>query len=149
MKNIYRYKKIIIATSMLLIIFLTLIEFIKYFSVESNLFGLNYMIINFIIIFLIVPVVYNYNRYYSPQRISKLIIIIVLGLFNSYILQLIVLNTMTYTDYSQEYINSIFWTKNVLKGIIYFVLIAFTIFEFKLEEMLIKSKKISKKKRKK
>lgn len=99
------------------------------------------MIINFIIIFLIVPVAYNYNRYYSVQRISKLIIIIILGLFNSYILQLIVLNTMSYTDYSLEYINSIFWIKNVLKGIIYFILIAFTAFEFKLEEILIKSKK--------
>ena len=78
MKNIYKIKKTTITIITLIFILLTIIEFVKYFCIDSNLFGLNYMIINFIIIFLMVPVAINYKKYYSPQRISKLIIILVL-----------------------------------------------------------------------
>lgn len=94
------------------------------------------MIINFIIIFLMVPVAINYKKYYSPQRISKLIIILILMLINSYILGPIVLNSMSYTDSSSEYINSVFVIKNILKGIIFGLLLVFTTFEFKLQKLI-------------
>ena len=94
------------------------------------------MIINFIIIFLMVPVAINYKKYYSPQRISKLIIILILMLINSYILGPIVLNSMSYIDSSSEYINSVFVIKNILKGIIFGLLLVFTTFEFKLQKLI-------------
>lgn len=136
MKNIYKIKKTTITLLTLSFIILTIIEFVKYFCIDSNLFGLNYMIINFIIIFLMVPVAINYKKYYSPQRISKLIIILILMLINSYILGPIVLNSMSYTDSSSEYINSVFVIKNILKGIIFGLLLVFTTFEFKLQKLI-------------
>lgn len=136
MKNIYKIKKTTITLLTLSFIILTIIEFVKYFCIDSNLFGLNYMIINFIIIFLMVPVAINYKKYYSPQRISKLIIILILMLINSYILGPIVLNSMSYIDSSSEYIKSIFVIKNILKGIIFGLLLVFTTFEFKLQKLI-------------
>ena len=44
----YKYKKNTMATIMLAFPILTLIELIKYFLADSNIFGLNYLIINFI-----------------------------------------------------------------------------------------------------
>ena len=136
MKNIYKIKKTTITLLTISFIILTIIEFVKYFCIDSNLFGLNYMIINFIIIFLMVPVAINYKKYYSPQRISKLIIILVLMLINSYILGPIIINSMSYIDSSSEYINSVFVIKNILKGIIFGLLLVFTTFEFKLQKLI-------------
>ena len=72
MKKVFKYKKMTISLITLTYIILTIIEFVKYFLVDSNLFGMLYMLINAGMIFLIIPVMYNYNKYYSPQRISKL-----------------------------------------------------------------------------
>ena len=136
MKNIFKIKKTTITILTLIFILLTIIEFVKYFCIDSNLFGLNYMIINNIIKFLMVPVAINYKKYYSPQRISKLIIILVLMIINSYILGPIILNSMSYVDSSKEYIKSIFVIKNILKGIIFGLLLVFTTFEFKLQKLI-------------
>ena len=146
MKNIYKIKKSTITILTVSYIILTIIEFIKYFCIESNLFGLNYMIINLIIIFLLVPVCINYTKYYSPQRISKLIIVIILMLINCFILSHIVLNTMSYVDSSEQFIKSIFVTKNVFKGIIFGLLTVFTFFEFKLQKLIQNSKQKREKK---
>ena len=63
MKNIYKIKKTTITLLTLSFIILTIIEFVKYFCIDSNLFGLNYMIINFIIIFLItnIDLIYSFE----------------------------------------------------------------------------------------
>lgn len=135
MKNIYKTKKNILILITIIFTILTIIELIKYLLIDSNFFGLVYMIINIMIIFLLVPTVYNYNKYYSPQRISKLIIIIVLGLFNSTLLGIILINTMDYIDHSQEYIKSIFVIKNVLKVIIYLLLGGITFLEFNTQKL--------------
>lgn len=132
----YKYKKNIIRILTCIYVILSIIEFIKYFFVNSNLFGLIYLIINIFIIFLLVTVAYNYNRYYSIPRISKLIMAIVLGIFSSYILKDITINNMNYTDASIIYNNKIFITKNILKVIVYFLLTIFTIFEFKLDKLI-------------
>ena len=136
MKNIYKIKKSTLTLLTVSYIILTLIEFVKYFCVDSNLFGLNYMIINLAIIFLLVPICINYKKYYSPQRISKLIIIIILMLINCYILGPIIVNYMSYIDNSKEFMKSIFVIKNILKGIIFVLLTIFTVFEFKLEKLI-------------
>ena len=84
-----------------------------------------------------VPTSHNYNRYYSSARISKLIIIFILGIFSSYFLNKIV----SYVDSSNVYIDSVFVYKNILKGIIYFFIFVFTLFEFKLDKLLLNNSK--------
>ena len=140
----FKIKKIIISICSFLFIIFSFIELIKYLKIDNTLYGVYYLIINLIIIFLLIPCAYNYKRYFSKARISKLIIIIVLGIFNSFLLEKIVLNSMNYIDDSNKYIKSIFIYKDILKAILYFILIVFTVFEFKVERLF--SKNISKKK---
>jgi len=144
----YKYKKLSINILTAIYIILFIVELIKYFMTDSNLYGVFYLLINLFIIFLLVPVVYNYKKYYSSARISKLIIILILGIFSNYILKYVVLNTMNYVDASNEYIASIKIIKNVLKSIIYGLLLIFTLLEFKLDKVLLTYKSSSKKKKK-
>ncbi len=134
----FKYKKIVLYFSTLLFMILSLIELIMYFKVDNTLFGMIYLLINLLIIFLLVPTTYNYKKYFSAARISKLIMIIIFGIFNSYILNIVVLKNISYVDDSTKFINSIFVIKNVLKGIIYFVLMIITVFEFNIQKVIVK-----------
>lgn len=136
MKKLYILKKKFLIITTLSFILLTLIEYIKYFFSENNIFGLIYLVLNLFIIFLIIPITKNYNKYYSGQRISKLIMIIIIGLFSSFILNKMVFNMLSYKDASQEYIKSIFIIKNILKTIIYILLSIFTYHEFTLQQLI-------------
>ena len=136
----YKYKKMTIKLIALLYIVITIIETVKYLFSDSNIFGLIYLLISSFIIFLLVHTSHNYNRYYSSARISKLIIIFILGIFSSYFLNKIVLN-VSYVDSSNVYIDSVFVYKNILKGIIYFFIFAFTLLEFKLDKLLLNNSK--------
>lgn len=140
----YKYKKLAIRFITLLFIIFSLIELIYYLFTSFNTFGLIYIISSLLIIFLLVPLMYNYNKYYSVPRISKLIIVIILGIFTSFILKGIVLNSISYIDASNIYSNKIFVIKNILKPIIYALLIIFTAFEFKSDTVI--NKRIYKKK---
>ena len=142
----YKYKKISINFITVAYIVLTLVELIKYLTASNNIYGVIYLCLNLVIIFLLVPVCYNYKKYYSTARLSKLIIIMVLGIFCSYILNIIVLKNMNYVDGSKDYIESIFVIKNILKGIIYGLLLVFTLLEFKLDKILMKNINKDKKK---
>ena len=116
----FKYKKIffwIITFSYLL---LSLIELIKYFLIDSNLFGVLYLSINLVIILLLVPTTYNYKNNYSTARLSKILLIVFFGLFNSYLLYPMLVNSMDYIDSSNLYNYSIFSIKNILKLFIYF-----------------------------
>lgn len=132
----FKYKKIALYLSTILYVLLFIIELVKYMFVKSNVFGLIYLIVNLLIIFLLVPTTHNYKKYFSVARISKLIIILLLGIFNSFILEHIILNNYGIIDSSKEYIKSIFIYKNVLKSIIYFTILVITIFEFRVEKLL-------------
>lgn len=134
----YKIKKLILYILTLVFLVLSGIELIKYFYVDTTLYGVIYLLVNLIILFFLIPVTYNYKRNFSKARISKLIIILIIGIFNSYILDKIVISNMSYVDSSTVYLNSIFVCKNILKGIVYGSLIVFTFFESKL------NKKISK-----
>ena len=137
----YKKKKLLLNIINILFLVFSLIELIKYFKIDNTLFGVIYLLINLFIIFLLLPVTFNYKRHYSTARISKIILIIIIGLFNSFILNLIVLRSMNYIDGSNEYIKSIFTFKNVLKPILYSLLLGFLILESKSQYKL---KKISK-----
>ena len=134
----YKVKKAILYILTLFFMVLSLIELIKYFKVDTTLYGVIYLSINLIILFLLIPVTYNYKRNYSPARISKLILIIAIGIFNSFILNKIVLNNMNYVDSSILYISSIKIIKNILKGIFYGLLGIFTFFEAKMDKKITK-----------
>lgn len=134
----YKVKKTILYLLTLSFMILSLIELIKYFKVDTTLYGVIYLSINLIILFLLIPVTYNYKRNYSSARISKLILIIIIGIFNSYILSKIVLGNMNYIDDSILYISSIKVIKNILKGIVYGSLVIFTFLEAKLDKKISK-----------
>lgn len=124
----YKKKKLLLNIINILFLIFSLIELIKYFKIDNTLYGVIYLLINLVIIFLLLPVTFNYKRHYSTARISK-------------ILNLIVLKSMNYTDGSNDYIKSIFIFKNILKPILYLLLSGFLILESKSQYKL---KKISK-----
>lgn len=132
----YKRKRLLLLVIVTIYILLTGFEFIKYFMIDSNLFGAIYLIINLVILFFLLPILYNYKRNYSKIRISKLIIVIIIGIFNSYILEHIIISSMSYIDSSQLYIESIYIVKNILKGFTYVLLVLFTLFESKLNEKI-------------
>ena len=135
----FKYKKIALIFLSFLFIIFSIFELIIYLTVDSTIFGLIYMFINIIIIFLLVPCVYNYKRYYNIVRISKFLLIILLGIFNSYFLGTILEKSINYMDNSIDYINKIYFFKNILKGFIYLGITLITIFEFKKEKLIKKS----------
>lgn len=137
----YKKKKLLLNIINILFLIFSLIELIKYFKIDNTLYGVIYLLINLVIIFLLLPVTFNYKRHYSTARISKIILIIIIGIFNSFILNLIVLKSMNCTDGSNDYIKSIFIFKNILKPILYLLLSGFLILESKSQYKL---KKISK-----
>ncbi len=128
----YKYKKYLLYFISSFYILLTIIELIKYLLCKSNVFGLIYLSLSMILVFLLIPTTMNYSDKYSLARISKLLIIIVFGTFLSYILNIIVLNSVTHIDYSSSYIKSIFVIKNILKPILYFVLLVLSLLESKI-----------------
>ena len=137
----YKYKKIFLLTFTLLYIVLTIIELIKYLKLDSELFGLIYNIINVFIIFLLIPVLYNYKRHYSKARISKLILIIVLGLFNSCILKTLVISGMNYVDSSIIYAKNTYIIRSIIKIIMFIMLSIFTFIESKTTKIMLKKTK--------
>ena len=71
----------------------------------------------------------------TASVVSVCIIVILLGIFSSYILELIIPEIFNYSDSSLTYIDKVFLYKYVLKGVLYLVLTVFTIFEFKSEKV--------------
>ena len=140
----YKYKKLAINIITCVFILLTFIEFIIYMFSKNNLFGLLYIILNLFVIFLLVPIAHNYNRYFSSARLSKLIIVLLLVIFDSFLLNVIVLNSMSYIDGSNIYVKKIFVIKNVLKPILDFAILIFILLEFKLDKLLLKNKNVHK-----
>ena len=121
-----------LGTLLILFLILTLIELINYLIENSNTFGLIYLCIQAFIVFLFIPIFYNYKRYYSKERISKIIIIIIIGLFSSYFLNIVYFNMIDYVDDSLDMIDKIFVVKNYLKPLVYFFLIVFLFFEIRI-----------------
>ena len=137
----YKKKKLLLNIVNISFLILSLIELIKYFKFDNTLYGVIYLLFNLIIIFLLLPVTFNYKRHYSSARISKIILIIIIGLFNSYILNYIVIGNMSYIDSSKNFIKSIFIIKNILKPILYFILVIFLFLETGINKKIKSSKK--------
>lgn len=134
----YKIKKLILYILTLIFLVLSGIELFKYFRVDTTLYGVIYLLVNLIILFFLIPVTYNYKRNFSMARISKLVIVLIIGIFNSYILDKIVINNMTYIDSSILYLDSIYVCKNILKRLFYGCLGIFTFFESRLNNKISK-----------
>ena len=141
----FKAKKIMLYILSIAYLLLTLIEFIRYIFFKSNLFGMIYLIIAIVMIFLLIPTIINYNDKYSNARISKIIIFVLIGVFGSYFLKSIVINNMNHIDSSLKYSDSIFIIKNILKPIIYLLMLIFIIIESEIIK-IVKKRLIKKEK---
>ena len=102
-----------------LFLILTIIETIIYMFSKSNYYGLFYLIINYIITFFLL----NLN-FKSDKKIylSKVIVVVFLGLFSSFLLISILENTYTYNDDSSTYIDKIMIISKIIKPLIYMII---------------------------
>ncbi len=134
----YKYRKILLYFLTLMYVILTVIELIKYLALDTAVYGLIYLIMSLVLIFLLVLTTINYKDNYSMTRFSKFMIIIVLGIFNSFILNHIVFSNLNYLDSSYEYLGNIKYIKNVFKPIIYCIILLLSIRECRVYEKIIK-----------
>lgn len=132
----FKYKKIFLFFLTIMYTILTVIEIIKYMFINSNLYGLVYLMVTLLTLFLLVPTVYNYDNKFSKARISKILIVIILGFFSSFFLDKLVINQMHYTDSSYLFLSSTVIIRKVLKVIIYFLLLVFLFFEAKVIKII-------------
>ena len=110
---------------------LTIYEVIIYILGKSNYFGLFYLILNLFIVFLMFMVSVNIKKGNTMIRISKNAIIVVLGIFCSFVLKLILSGEFGYVDESNAYISNIFISLKVVKPIIYLILGILSYLEYK------------------
>lgn len=110
---------------------LTIYEVIIYILGKSNYFGLFYLILNLFIVFLMFMVSVNIKKGNTMIRISKNAIIVVLGIFCSFVLKLIHSGVFGYVDESNAYISNIFISLKVGKPIIYLMLGILSYLEYK------------------
>lgn len=107
-----------------------MIEFVKYFICDCSLFGLIYLIICMIILFLVGITTINYSKGNKKKRISKILLAVILGVFASFILPSIIQNSLSY-----EIINSFNdknkLTINIVKPIIYLLFFITALYEGK------------------
>ncbi len=100
-------------------IVITCLEFINYLNFESNFIGLLYLIVNFVILFLLINMVLNFGKSNCKIRISKNLIVIVLGILSSYLLGYIIPWFLDYSDSSFLFVENIYVYSKVLKPILY------------------------------
>ena len=130
----YKFRKLFFQLLTIIYIVLSLIELAKYLFIDSNLFGLIYLIITIVLIFLIIPTMYNYKNNYSNARFSKFVIVVIIGIFNSFVLYPLVVNNMNYIDSSNLYNSSIFLIKNIFKPLLYLCLVLLALRDAKVYE---------------
>lgn len=131
MKRNYLYFIFLIIT--IFFCLFTLFEIYNYMFFNSNLFGLIYLLINCFISFVLIIMCYNFKIANVKIRISKNLLTIILGLFSSFLLYYVVVSFMFYVDESQDFINRIFLSVKVFKPILYFVLLIFSLLEYKFK----------------
>ena len=119
-------------------IVLTCLELIEYFKFESNFLGLLYLLLNFFIIFIMISVVINFGRANYKIRISKNIIIIIVGVISSFLLGYFIPVVLDYTDKSFLFVKEIYIYSKILKPIIYVILGLCSIFEIAYKKELFK-----------
>ena len=110
-------------TFTIIFVALTLIEIIIYMNTYSNLLGIIYLFLNFFIIFLLATISFNYEKANPKIRISKNILVIIIGIFSSFIISLLVPHLIPYIDSSFVFEEKILIISKILKPILYIIMI--------------------------
>lgn len=127
-----KYLKYFYSIITALFMILTIFEIYFYMVSESNYLGLFYLIFNLYIMFLLFTIFYNYNKSNKKIRISKNIMVIIIGIISSFILSSILSHIFSYNDNSQIYSDKIFVISKIIKPIIYTFLGIVSFIEIKL-----------------
>ena len=126
-------KKKIYFVYLIVYIILSLIELFMYLKFNSTTFGFLYMVLNFVFIFLLSFSVYNYNELNLKVRISKNGILLFLLLFS------MLLKFFNFNDESLLFIENIKLYINVIKPIMFLILIGLSIYDFKIKDDIVKN----------
>lgn len=126
----------------LIFMVLTIFELINYINFESNIIGLLYLILNLFIIFLMVNMIFNFAKSNYKIRISKNLIIIIMGILSSYLLGYILPIILDYTDKSFMFVKEIYIYSKILKPIIYVFLGIICVLEIMYKREISKYKKL-------
>ncbi len=110
----------------------SLIELILYLRFNSTLFGLLYMVINLIIIFLLSISLYNYSEFNLKIRLSKNAILAFLILFS------ILLAVFKYSDESKVFISEIKIFIYYIKPLMIVLLGALSFYDYKVKGNILK-----------
>lgn len=128
MSKILKYFYIFITSTFIL---LTIYEIVMYMKLDSNYLGIFYLFFNFFIMFLLFTMTYNYSKANKNIRVSKNIIVVVLGVFASFVLSLLLPHIFNYTDDSYLFNDYIFVISKILKPILYLLLAGVSVVEIK------------------
>lgn len=110
----------------------SLIELILYLRFNSTLFGLLYMVINLIIIFLLSISLYNYSEFNLKIRLSKNAILAFLILFS------ILLAVFKYSDESKVFISEIKIFIYYIKPLMIILLGTLSFYDYKVKGNILK-----------
>ena len=121
--------KIIYLFMVIIFSILTIFEIYKYLIFNSNLFGLIYLFFSVFLCFNMFIIIFNFDAANFKIRISKNVMIAVVGLFSSFILYFLTSGLVSYVDESSAFIDKIFLSIKVFKPIIYLILIVFSFME--------------------
>ena len=128
MKKLIKYFYIFLAAIFLLC---TLFEIYVYMKNKSSDVGIFYLFFNFFIMFLLISIIFNYDKSNMNIRVSKNIISIIVGIFTSFVLSFVLSFIFKYTDSSYLFNDSIFIVSKIVKPIIYIMLGAVSVLELK------------------
>lgn len=98
---------------------LTAYEIYIYMSVNSNYFGIIYLFLNFFAMFLLFTITINYKEGSKKIRVSKNVVVIIIGIISSFILTLILPKIFNYSDDTYLFNNKVFMISKIIKPIIY------------------------------
>lgn len=115
-------------------ILFTAFEVYVYMKMDANYVGIFYLLLNFFIMFMLFTTSYNYDNANKKIRFSKNIIVIIVGIFTSFILTFILSHAFSYVDNSYIFNKSIFVISKIIKPIIYFLILVESILELKLDK---------------
>lgn len=110
---------------------LTAYEIYIYMSINSNYFGIIYLFLNFFVMFLLFTITINYKEGSKKIRVSKNVVVIIIGIISSFILTLILPKIFNYSDDTYLFNDKVFIISKLIKPIIYLSLGVISALEIK------------------
>lgn len=117
-------------------ILFTAFEVYVYMKMDASYVGIFYLLFNFFIMFMLFTISCNFSEANKKIRLSKNIIVIVVGLFTSFVLTSMLSSLFSYSDASYIFNESVFVVSKIIKPIIYFLLFVVSVVEVKLKKLI-------------